>query len=204
MVIWSILTEEAWRELQRKGRLRVSSRQVTQDFLAPYAWMAAQMECRLRVPRPSTNAMPIWAWYQWEGAARRKPDLRAGGHLPKGVRGVRVECHVEDERVLLSDFDLWHYVLNYWYLPETEKDGEAFEKKLTRVGLSFYKCDHQHPLQQVQYRREIEQSWERIFDLAWADRRHSIASPPKKKSVQATLWELALDNVIRAKKFTAK
>ena len=68
--------------------------------------------------------MPIWAWYQWEGS-RRKPDLRASGYLPKGEPGVRLELRVADDRVLLSDFDLWHYVLNYWYLPKSEKAGEA-------------------------------------------------------------------------------
>ena len=204
MVIWSILTEEAWGCLQQKGHLWVSPRQVIQEFLGPYTWMADQMERRLRVPRPSKNAMPIWAWHQWEGAARRKPDLRAGGHLPKGVRGVRVECRVEDDRVLLSDFDLWHYVLNYWYLPETEERGEAFEKKLARAGLSFYGCDHRHPLGHAQYRRDIERSWERSFDVTWADRKHAIASPTKKKSIQATLWELSLDDVVRVKEFTAR
>lgn len=110
MVIWSILTHQAWNELERKGRLRVARRHVTQEFLDPYHWMSKQMELRLKAPRPSRDAMPIWAWYQWEGAGRHKPDLRASGYLPTGDRGVRAECRVADDRVLLSDFDLWHYV----------------------------------------------------------------------------------------------
>jgi hypothetical protein len=36
----------------------------------------------------------------------------------------------------LSDFDLWHYVLNYWYLPESEAEGEEFELELKQYGLS--------------------------------------------------------------------
>ena len=173
------------------------------DFLGPYLWMAEQMERRLKVPRPSKDAMPIWAWHQWEGK-RRKPDLRSGGHLPKGEQGVRLELQVADGRVLLSDFDLWHYVLNYWYLPETTKVGKAFEKKLAEAGLSFYKCDHQHPLPHARFRREIERSWERIFDVEWADRKHAIAEPSQRKSIQATLWELSIDDVVRAKEFTAR
>jgi len=145
MVIWSILTEQAWGRLQLRGRLQAARRHVAKEFVLSYDWMAEQMMRRLKTARPSTDAMPIWAWYQWEGR-RRKPDLRANGHLARGERGVRVELEVADGRVLLSDFDLWHYVLNYWYLPKSEKDGEAFEKKLTRLGLSFYHCDHQHPL----------------------------------------------------------
>jgi len=204
MVIWSILTVQAWDELQRKGRLHASRRHVTKEFLGPYLWMAEQMQRRLKAPRPSKDAMPLWAWYQYEGADRRKPDLRACGHLPKGERGVRLELQVADDRVLLSDFDLWHYVLNYWYLPETEEAEEAFEKKLAQAGLSFYKCDHQHPLPHAGYRRDIEKSWERIFDVDWADRGRTIADPPRKKSIQATLWEILLTDVVNANEFTAR
>ena len=204
MVIWSILTQQAWDDLQQRGRLWVGRRHVMQEFLGPYAWMAEQMERRLKIPGPSKNAMPIWAWYQWEGAARCKPDLRSGGYLPTGEPGVCVELEVTDDRVLLSDFDLWHYVLNYWYLPESEKDGKAFEKKLARAGPSFYGCDRHHPLPHVRYRQEIERSWERIFDTDWSDRGHAIASPPKKKSIQATLWELSVDDVVEVRKFTAR
>jgi hypothetical protein len=203
MILWSILTQQAWKELQRKGRLHANRRHVTKDYLDPYLWMAEQMQRRLKAPKPSKDAMPIWAWHRWQGK-RCKPDLRACNHLPKGERGIRLELQVADDRVLLSDFDLWHYVLNYWYLPETEDAGEAFEKKLALAGLSFYKCDHEHPLSHPQYRREIEKSWERIFDVGWADREHTIAEPSKKKSIQATLWEIRLTDVVDAWKFTAR
>jgi hypothetical protein len=204
MVIWSILTQQAWDDLKRRGRLRVARRHVTQEFLGPYAWMAKQMERRLRTPKPSTDALPIWAWYQWEGVDRRKPDLRAAGYLTKGQQGVRVELEVADDRVLLSDFDLWHYVLNYWYLAESEKDDNLFEKKLASAGLSCQGCDHQHGLPNNRYRREIERSWDRIFDVSWVDRGYAIASPPKKKSIQATLWELHLEDVVQVTEFTAR
>jgi hypothetical protein len=203
MLVWSILTEPAWKELRRKGRLRASRRHVAKEFIGPYVWMADQMERRLKVPRPSKDILPLWAWYQWEGN-RRKPDLRASGHLPQGDRGVRVEFQATNTEVLLSDFDLWHYVLNYWYLPESDNDDKAFEKKLARLGLSFYKRDHQNPLPDARYRRAIERSWERIFDIEWADRAHSIAEPPEKKSLQATLWEIRLEDVAETNAFTGR
>ncbi len=111
---------------------------------------------------------------------------------------------VADERVLLSDFDLWHYVLNYWYLPESERAGDEFEKKLAKEGLSYFKCDHQRPLPHTEYRQAIEKSWERIFELNWADRQHAVADPPEKKLIQATLWELVLEDVLEATNFTAR
>ena len=51
MVIWSILTQQAWEELQRKGRLEASVCHVDKDFLAAYTWMVAQMERRLTIPQ---------------------------------------------------------------------------------------------------------------------------------------------------------
>ncbi len=111
---------------------------------------------------------------------------------------------MDDRRVLLSDFDLWHYVLNYWYLPASERDVNAFEKKLAAVGLSFYKFTHSNPLPHAQYRRKIERSWERIFDVTWADKRRVIANTPEKKSIQATLWEICLEDVVEVKEFAAR
>ena len=203
-VLWSILSEQAWEALQRKGRLRTTRRHADRDFLPAYLWMTRQMERRLSVARPSKEVLPLWSWYQWEGAQRRKLDLRAGGHLPKGVSGVRIECRVESERALLSDFDLWHYVLNYWYLPQSEKDDARFQVELADAGLSSRRFDHHNPPSRAQYRRQIESSWERIFDLAWADRGCQIASPPEKKSIQATLWEILLDDVVKSRQFTAR
>jgi hypothetical protein len=147
MVIWSILTPQAWAELQSKRRLRASRRHAEQDYLAPYTWMAEQMDRRLKTPRPSPTVMPLWAWYQWDGPRRRKPDLRAVRFWhPKGERAIRVECQVQDERVLLSDYELWHYVLNYWYLPKTQADGDAFDKKLDAAGFSTCRFTHDNPL----------------------------------------------------------
>ena len=45
--IRSILSEQAWEALQRKGRLRVTRRHADRDFLPAYLWMTRQMERRL-------------------------------------------------------------------------------------------------------------------------------------------------------------
>jgi len=147
--------------------------------------------------------MPIWVWSQWWGD-RRRPDLRASGHLPKGACGVRVECKVDHDRVLLSDFELWHFVLNYGYLAKSENEDEEFEKELTAAGLSLAGCSLRNPLPDTQFRQKIEQSWERIFDLTWTDPDHAIVSPTKDRAIQGTVWELLLDDVVDARHFTAR
>ncbi len=203
MIVWSNLTADAWDELQQEGFLRATRRNVEADFMLAYVWMAEQMEHRLTTPRPSKDTMPIWVWWQW-GGRRRRPDLRASGHLPKGTRGVRVECKVQDDRVLLSDFELWHYVLNYGYLPKSEDEEAAFEKELAAAGLSLTGCSRSRPLPNVRYRQKIERSWERVFDLTWTDPDYAIVRPMKDRSIQGTMWELLLDDVVDANEFTAR
>ena len=64
---------------------------------------------------------PIWVW------VRPKPDLRQAGYLQRGRKGVLLELEIDSHRILLSDFDAWHCVLNHWYLALTEYEELQFE-----------------------------------------------------------------------------
>jgi len=180
--------------------LRADARRVRGRHRQAYEWLARQMEERLGY-RPSERALPLWAWFQCDGAECEKPDLRTSGYLLRGESGVRIEFKISDRLILLSDFDLWHYVLNYWYLPESLKDAEDFDARLARRGLSYYKTK---PLQNETYHRKIAESWARIFDLDWADSKRSIARPRARKSIQATFWDLRLDQVRDVRFFKAR
>jgi len=198
MILWTIQSTDVWQKLLGSKILRCYNRYVDKDDYNAYAWITEQMENRIPVPRPS-NAMPLWAWYQWESERRKRPDLRSSGYLPRGEPGVRIEFYIKDDWVLLSDFDLWHYVLNYWYLPQSLADGELFEKKLAEHGLSFYDTK---PLSDPIFHDSIRQSWERIFDIEWEE--GDFVYPKEKKSIQATFWELRLKDVRRVNEFIAR
>ena len=199
MILWTIQREEAWRQLETAGFLRAAHGRIMEEsWKMPYEWMIAQMTKRIGSP-PTPGQYPVWAWLQWETARRARPDLRATGYLVRGERGVRIEFECPDSAALLSDFDLWHYVLNYWYLPETPHEGEQFEADLDRHGLSFFQTK---PLPHPQYHQEIVQSWERIFDLDWA--KEDLAAPRHQKSIQASIWEIRIHQVRDSKCFTAR
>jgi len=200
LTLWTIQSLGAWSRLQKDGVLRADGRRVRRKYRRAYEWLARHMDERLGC-RPSERALPLWAWYQWNGATCRKPDLRSCGHMPLGDGGVRIEFEISDRRVLLSDFDLWHYVLNYWYLPESQRDDEAFESELSRRGLSFYK---NKPLRHAAFHRKITESWARIFDLDWTDSGRSIAHPRARKSIQASFWELRRNQVRDVRIFRAR
>ena len=198
MILWTIQKEEAWEQLKEHGYITGVIDNIGKSWISNYRWMSHQMKERLSNP-PCENIFPIWAWYQWENSKRNWPDLRAAGHLPKNENGVRIEFNCHENTALLSDFELWHYVLNYWYLPESTTDGEDFEAELERQGLSFYKTK---PLPHPTYHEKIVKSWTKIFDLDWSD--PDLAFPKDQKSIQATVWQLEIDQVRSYKRFKSR
>lgn len=151
------------------------------EWLASYRWMAGMM--RESLGPPATRAqMPVWLWRAWRGRSRPRPDLRATGHLPSGAPGVRLELEIDEARVLCSDFELWHYVLNGWYLPRSPQDEREFDAQpdVDRIAAS----------------------WRRIFDLAWDDRRYVPART--RRAIQGVCWELRPADVTGATAFVAR
>lgn len=197
MQVWSIQTLAAWRVLQTAGVLRSDPALIEPDFLSAYQWLVGQMPSRIGTP-PVGCPYPVWVWYQWQDAKKRRPDLRAGGHLPKGQQGVLLTLTIQADAVLLSDFDLWHYVVNYWYLPPSVAEGDAFEAALAAVGLEFYRTK---PLP-APYHDRIVASWQRIFDLNWSA--PEIASPKAEKQIQGVMWEITLAQVRKVQAFVAR
>lgn len=178
MRCWTIQSPEVFAAL-RAGRVwRAHERHVPRDWLASYRWMAGEMRCSLGPPTAPTQ-MPVWLWCAWRGRTRLKPDLRATGHLPRGAQGVRIELELDEARVLRSDFELWHYVLNGWYLPQSAQDEREFEAR-PEVDL-------------------IPFSWRRIFDLDWNDGRY-VASRGQ-RAIQGVCWELRPTDVTDATPF---
>lgn len=194
MKLWTIQTDEALRKLERDGRLSSDRSLADADFFPAYDWMSGQMRRRIG-PSPAGVSSPLWAWYQYNSDSKRRPDLRRTGHLPRGETGFLIEFRGDDESVVLSDFDLWHFVLNYCYLPATVADGERFDSTL---GSRCSWTDRApHAIDQ-----EIRGSWQRIFDLEWSD--PELTCGPSERQIQATLWQLTAESVATIQKFVAR
>lgn len=174
-----------WRAALAKGVYRTDARRIDRHFRPAYEWMRQQLIARIGRP-PTPIRFPVWAWYQSESAKRRRPDLRTGGHLKRGAAGVPLEFESPDSHALLSDFELWHYALNDWYLPSSAREADRIESGAK-------------PAPNAAARRL---SWQRMFDLDWAPR--EIAFPRSRKSIQAVLWELDTSRVRDVRRFTAR
>lgn len=211
MILWTVQDIAVWGQLEKMGFYTVPPELVgfpEQDddscYHANYAyrWLANQMG-RLIGPPPEGVEYPIWAWYKQQGRHDGKPDMRQSHHI-KGRRCVRMKLDVPDWEVLLSDFDGWHHVLNYWYLSQDEADDGEFDAWIASLGVDFQDIGNwdlcSSELSQV--RAKVESSWERILGVRQEDDRWLF--PWKKRTIQATFWALRLEYVVSVEQFVSR
>ena len=125
MKFYTIQTLEFWESNKHNVYLKNDFNLVDEDMIYSYRWMYRQMIKRIK----DVDDSMVWLWPS-------RPDLRCSGYLNKGTKGVLLELELNESQVLMSDFELWHYVL--MDIPITMYDDEIIDK---------------------------EKSWERIFDF---------------------------------------
>ncbi len=195
--LWTIQDEQAWHSLNSQGVLKTTFCHIDPDYLEGYTWLKKQMTDRIGPPE-SKDQFPVWAWYQCHYADKKKPDLRTSGLLPKGEIGYRIEIEKKQEDILLSDFQLWHFPLAYKsYIADNEEAALLFEEALVKkYGTDSYAALPRH------IQTEIEQSWEKIFDMHYDEEYATVTFD--KKSIQATFWELRREEIVKVDRFIAR
>lgn len=181
MLLWTIQHRAAYEKMLKTGTLRADEAHLFcgDELRFAYDWLAMQMCERVGEPPGEVN-YPVWAWYQYNGV-RKRPDMR-GSHRRYGRKGtpiVLLTVDVPDKNVLLSDFDLWHCVLNNGYIAADEADYDSF-------------CGGQ---------ADIEQSWRQVFET---DKNFELYSSVEERSIQATMWEIRTEWVKNAGFFTSR
>ncbi len=178
MILWTFQPIEIWELLQQEGVYRCDPKRIDPDFIRPYDWLAEQMNKRIG-SSPDGVRYPVWAWHtqKWK---HEKPDLRREKwcYGPGNETYACIEIEIPNNKVLLSDFDDWHCVLNDCLVSDTEEEDEkqdAYYAGLSEKDSEIYK----------------EKNWERIFNISvlvngWTSRGEWI---------QATFWELRKEQV---------
>lgn len=190
MRLWTIQGIKLYEILQRDGVVYCTKPSWGDDksFMRGYHWMAEQMKRRIGEPPIKEIEYPMWAWYQFNSAKSNKPP-RSPLDIPEGISAY-MEIEIPEKDVLLSSFSNWHAVLNQCPLSDWKrinKKTDLFDKKAgRRLQFDEYPIDIQ---------REIEKSWEAIFDL---DRRDKDVGRTHKRnrSIQATFWMLKPEHII--------
>ena len=181
MLLWTVQHRAAYEQMFQTGTLRANEAHLFcgDELKFAYDWLAAQMRERVGEPPEGVN-YPVWAWYQYNGM-RKRPDMR-GPHRRYRARGtpiVLLTVDVPEKNVLLSDFDMWHCVLNNGYIDVDEADDESF-------------CGGQV---------EIEQSWRHVLEIETA---FELYGGAEERSIQATMWEIRAEWVKKAEFFTSR
>ena len=183
--LWTMQTRDVWESLQRTGVYRTDTALcwMAEELPHAYSWLAREMTKRVSPP-PQGVDYPVWAWYMQNGR-HKKPDLRSERwcYGPGDEDYCCIELEIAPQRVLLSDFDVWHGVLNNGLISDTEEEDvalEAFHESLADAEKIAYK----------------EKNWERVFDISPLNNNWTTRG----EWVQATFWELRREDV-RAVRF---
>lgn len=187
MLLYTEQTLGFYEKLQRDGMIYC---EVQSDFAKEvkdaYTWMSGQMKQRIGCP-DKEGVLPIWAWYQYSSKKRRRPTIDKEN---QDGPSVLLEIDIPDSEVLLSDYILWHHVLNKYSISSKRAYLERRIAKLEKsVGkmLQFDKLPND-------IQEEVKVTWERVFDL---DHRDPYYAPHAKRNraIQATFWCLKIEQV---------
>lgn len=161
MRMHSIQAEFAYLKLIKNGVLNVTDESlIDSDFLPAYKWLIKQMAKRVN---NFSGHFPIWAWLR-KGYNTNVKEWSANESL------ILLTVDVPVERVLLSNFEAWHFVLNNRFLSKNEED---FDKNFSQA--------------------EKEKSWELIFENGPSECGWS-------KIKQACIDQVFLNEIVSAKK----
>lgn len=179
------------------------------QWLDAYEWLKVQMD-KKGIVRPEKADDLGWAWYLWTDYQHYpagywiKKDLNPAlyDHLPVSERvNVRIELEMDESKILLSDYDAWHHVMNYSFLDF----NEATEEFEARAKKEFGRFGIRHPVNRDNWDNEIQMSWEKIFDLALSHKiLNELDDSPKFNPVQATFWSMNATEVVKAELFDFK
>ena len=176
MRLWTFQPIKIWNLIQDTGAYRCDPSKgsmIEPEFQEKYRWLCGKMTERIGSP-PEGVELPVWAWYMQKGK-HKKPDLRGERWVcgPSDVDYTCIELEIPDNQALLSDFDLWHSVLNNWLISYTEEEDNEIHKYYDTLSGD----------EQLEY---MDKNWERIFDISFFENDWIHRG----EWVQATFWEL--------------
>ena len=117
-------------------------------------------------------------------------DMFLVGELGKEIHSkIAASYGLDDEDVILTDFDSWHYVLNNWH-HNYAKNEEEWDKIDEWV----------ESLPPEEKQKEIEKSWKNIFNI------EPINSGWVKQGqyIQATFWKLSKTQIKKVQFFKSR
>ena len=162
-------------------------------FSLSYDYMSEQLFLK---DKNRKSKYPLWFWYEVEGSKDIMKNDKMFFYCHEG-RFYVLECMIDEKRVLLSDFDLWHCVLNGVPAFDDEKEDKEFDEYLFNNDIKYHDIFVKNDQKILDVKHKVYESWKNIFNLSC----NSKYSRYENKTIQAVTWELFLDDVVKIHKF---
>jgi hypothetical protein len=170
------MERSTWHLLESQGELTCPASKADNDpmFQAAYAWMKTSMiDAGIAPPMPGLT--PWWCWVR-RGNNHPEPYVEdlCGNDDP-----VVLQLSIPSHLVVLSCFDLWHFVLNRSYVYTSELDDQEFDRALQMAPNGSAAA--------LRLEDRLRISWAAIFEL---DHCAVNMRPLEAKSIQGCFWTL--------------
>lgn len=134
---YTIQHKDAYKIALEKGYLEGNKDYLCDEsFKESYKWMKEQYNSKIR----NCDEELVWLWIEEHDDERLRKSY---DNFTEEY--VYLEVELDENSVLLSDFESWHFVLNNWFLAVDEQEDELFDKGELNITK--------------------EDSWQRIFNI---------------------------------------
>lgn|GEM_PF-1724769 len=175
------MERSTWQVLEAEGELTCPIGEANDDpiFQDAYTWMKGSM-ASAGILAPEPDISPWWCWVRRE---ENHPEPYVED--TEGLNDpVVLELSVRSEQIVLSCFDLWHFVLNKSYVWTSELDEQDFDRAQVSAEEGSDAA--------VQLQQRMQKSWSAVFEL---DQCAVDMGPFQAKSIQGCFWTLRLSDV---------
>lgn len=179
---WTVMERSAWHRLDNESSLICRSEHVSDDpiFQDAYVWMKSSM-IQAGLLAPAADASPWWCWVRRDENHPEPYTEDSAGLDDPVVRQLSIPSHL----VVLSYFDLWHFVLNRWYVSASEADELEFNRSW---DIAKAEMDASPALE-----GRLQNSRSAIFEL---DQDKVDMGRFEAKCIQGCFWVLQRDHVV--------
>lgn len=175
--LWTIQKKEVLVEVAKKGYYAPMAKHTMaykygEGFKNGYNLIAEELYKKDQ--NKKRNKYPIWATL-----TRVKPS----DFGVKELGYVEIELEIPDNRLLLSDFERFHCILNNFYCPLDDEDQEAFIEKYfgTSGSYKLLPC-----YSKEEYNKAVRDSWKNVFDV----------SKTEVEDIQVCFWVMYSDDIV--------
>lgn len=179
--LWTRQHKNVLKEIEEKGEYIVKKDYIKEKndtiadyYIKLYDWYTSKAD--KIVSRPEGVSYPIWL------STSKELSLQP-------VEGtVILVLEVDIRNVVLTNFEKWGYVVNYWYVPINKEDEIKHKEELKKYNiydesaLIMSSKGNFYPL----LKNKIINSWERIFEV----------NDKNPGMTQATIWQIKKEWIV--------